>query len=302
MHSITGPLSQSDDVEVVYERLRPLTPYPFPWPFLTFFDSFPETVYDDPRPIEPLSEQAKGDFDLIIVAYQVWFLSPSQPVTAFLQSADAEQLLRDKPVVTVIACRNMWLMAQEKMKQHLNRLGARLIDNVVLTDPGHSAATFLSTPLWVLTGNKGPFLNGLIPKAGVSADDIEQAKRFGEAIARQLPDRTVDDNSPMLQDLGAVAVNDRLIASEKVGSRSFHIWGGLLRATGKAGTPLRSTVLIFYIVFLITLILTVVPITAVIKRLMAPLMKRHITQQHQYFSAPSGDNFSTMHSSNEHIQ
>ena len=268
-------------------------------PFLQFFDTFPETVYDEPQPIEPLSQQVDGDFDLIILAYQVWFLSPSQPITAFLQSASATRLLCNKPVITVIACRNMWLMAQEKMKQHLHRLNARLIDNVVLTDPAHSAATFFSTPVWVLTGNKGPFFNGLIPEAGVDPEDIRQAARFGEAITRQLPDRAPGDDHPMLQGLGAVAINERLIASERIALRSFRLWGALLRALGKPGKPLRRTVLVAYIIFLLTLILTVVPISAVIARLMTPLRRQHSADQRQYYAAPSGENFNPTSLSDE---
>lgn len=289
VRSIAEPMRQVDDIELVFECLKPTQAYPFPWPFLSFFDLFPETVYDDPRPIEPLSCQTDQPFDLVILAYQVWFLSPAQPMTAFLQSPAAEQLLRGTAVTTVIACRNMWLMAQEKVKQHLTRLGARLIDNVALTDPAHSAATFVSTPLWVLTGKKGPFLNGLIPAAGISAEDISKAARFGQAIAQQLPNRATEDNSPMLQNLGSVSINERLIASETIALRSFRIWGGLLRALGKPGTLLRRIVLVAYVIFLITLILTVVPITAVIKRLLAPLMQKRIAAQRRYFSAPSGE-------------
>lgn len=288
--AVTAPLVANEQFEVVFECLKPVTPYPFPWPFLRFFDTFPETVYADVPAIEPLSPGlAEQDFDLIILAYQVWFLSPSQPVTAFLQSADAGKIFNGKPVITLIACRNMWLMAQETMKQHLKRLGAHLLDNIVLTDPAHSAMTFFSTPVWVLTGHKGPFLFGLIPKAGVSAEEVTHAARFGQAIVEQLPRRSSEDTSPMLRGLGAVKVNERLIAAERIALRSFRIWGGLLRLLGKPGNPLRRTVLVAYIIFLISLILTVVPISAVIKRLFAPLMKSRIERQRAYFSAPSGE-------------
>lgn len=292
--AITEPLDSADNIDIVYECLKPVESYPFPWPFFKFFDTFPETVYDDPVAIEPLSPQTEGDFDLIILAYQVWFLSPSQPITAFLQSADAKRLLNNCPVMTVIACRNMWLMAQERMKLQLQSLNAHLIDNVVLTDSVHSAATFFSTPMWMLTGNKGPFFNGLIPAAGVSSQDVEQASRFGEAIASQLPLRQSDDREPMLQGLGAVTINERLIASERIASRSFRVWGGLLRFTGKPGALLRRTVLVAYILFLITLILTVVPLSAIIKRLLAPLMAQRIKQQRQYFALPSGEETNNM--------
>lgn len=290
VRSVTAPLLDNPHFDVSFEAIKPVQPYPFPWPFLRFFDTFPETVYEDVPAIQPLSAGiADQPYDLVILAYQVWFLSPSQPTTAFLQSPEAKKLLRDTPVVTLIACRNMWLMAQETMKRHLSELGAHLVDNIVLTDPAHSAMTFFSTPMWVLTGHKGPFLFGLVPPAGVSPDEVANARRFGEAIARQLPGRDRSDQTPMLTGLGAVTVNERLIPSERIALRSFRIWGGLLRLLGKPGTPLRRTVLVAYIIFLITLILTVVPITAVIKRLFAPLMKARIARQRAYFSAPSGE-------------
>lgn len=287
--AVIDPLRHCNGVDLVVETLKPLAPYPFPWPFMGFFDAFPETVYLAPPPIAPLSAQIEGKFDLVILAYQVWFLSPSQPMTAFLQSPQARQLLYDTPVITLIGCRNMWLMAQETMKSLLANLGARLVDNIVLTDSAHSALTFFSTPVWVLTGNQGPFLGGMIPKAGIPPADITAARRFGERIARVLPSRARSENSPMLTGLGAVTINDRLIASERVALRSFRLWGGLLRAVGKPGTLPRRLVLVMYIIFLVTLIITVVPISAVLKRLATPFVRARIARQRAYFAAPSGE-------------
>lgn len=288
-HSIASPLEAASDIEVVYECLQPVTPYPFPWPALQFFDTFPETVHDDPQPILPLSSATQREFDLVILAFQVWFLSPAQPMTAFLQSQDAARLLNDTPVITVIACRNMWLMAQEKMKAQLLKLNARLIDNVVMTDPAQTATTFFSTPMWVLTGNKGPFLNGLIPKAGVSAQDIAGAAKFGDAIVAQLPSRDLADNSPLLEGLGAVKINENLIASERIAIRSFQIWGAALRFLGRPGSLLRRLFLLVYILFLVTMILTVVPITSLLKRLSSPFMRQRTKLQRLYYAAPSGE-------------
>src|SRR5262249_27453523 len=152
---------------------------------------------------------------------------------AFLKSETAKRLFKGKPVITLIGCRNMWLMAQERVKERLTELGARLIDNVVLTDSAHSAFTFVSTPVWMLTGARGPFLGGLIPAAGVSEEDIAACTRFGRAMAAQLPGRAADDDSPMFRGLGAVHVRESLIESEKTIKRSFRLWGGLLRAVGK---------------------------------------------------------------------
>ena len=82
----TGPLVDAADIEVTFEQLRPVDPFPFPWPFLRFLDTFPECIYLDPPPIRPLSIDPGETYDLVVIAYQVWFLSPSLPVTAFMQS------------------------------------------------------------------------------------------------------------------------------------------------------------------------------------------------------------------------
>lgn len=288
--AVAEPLLAAADIEVVFETLRPVTPYAFPWSFLHFFNTFPETVYEEPQPLQSLQVNSSEVFDLVILAYQVWFLSPSQPMMAFLQSTEAGNLLKGKPVMTLIACRNMWLMAQETMKEKLKSLGARLIDNVVLVDRAHPAATFISTPMWMLTGKRGPFLSGLVPAAGIPAENIQAAKRFGVAIAQQLPTRTGDSHEPMLENLQAVAVNERLIASEKIAKRSFLIWGKLLRAIGAPSSMLRRIVLCLYIVFLVLMILTVVPVSALIKRLLSPFTRERIAQQRRYFALPSGEN------------
>jgi hypothetical protein len=287
--SVAAPLVDSPSVDVVFETLVPEEPYPFPWPFLEFFNTFPETVHAMPRRLKPLRVDAERTFDLVILAYQVWFLSPSQPMMAFLQSSQAARLLSGTPVVTLIACRNMWLMAQETVKQKLQALGAHLIDNIVLTDRAHSAATFISTPLWMLTGRRGPFLAGAVPAAGIAADDIASASRFGRAIAVGLPSLDPAHPRALLTGWGAVTINERLIASERIGHRSFRLWGRLLLMLGSPRSVPRRVALCLYIVFLATMILTVAPVTAVLKRLLAPFTRKRIARQRAYFAAPSGE-------------
>lgn len=286
MASIASPLQNADGIDVDQVAIVPEHSFEFPWPFLKFFDTFPETVYQDVPAIKP-PEFKHQRYDLVILAYQVWFLSPSMPMSAFLRSEQAKQVLADTPVVTVIACRDMWLMAQERVKAQLSALGARLVDNVVLTDECGSALSFFSTPLWMLSGHKGPFKFG-IPRAGVSATAIAESSRFGDAMVRALA-QSGPIEGPMLRGLGAVRVNHRLIPSEKIAIRSFRIWGGLLRLLGKPGAVPRRVVLVCYILFLISLIFTVVPVSALIKRMLEPFAAARIARQRAYFAQPSGE-------------
>ena len=289
VRSTIAPLEASADIDVTLVELKPPTPYPFPWNFFRFFNTFPETVYEDVEPFEPPELVDAEPFDLVILSYQVWFLSPSLPTTAFLKSETAKRLLAGRPVITLIGCRNMWLMAQERVKVVLAGLGARLIDNIVLDDTVHSAFTFVSTPLWMLTGNKGPFLFGLIPKAGVSPEDVAACVRFGRAIAEQLPERAPESDAPMLRGLGAVSIHEGLIESEKTTKRSFRLWGAFLRAMGKPDSPQRQILILVYFAFLATLVIFVMPVLAAIKMILKPFARKRIAQQREYFAEPSGE-------------
>ncbi len=287
MSSLIAPLRNDPDVALTVETLRPKKAYPFPWPILRFFDTFPEAIYLDPPELEPLQVDANERFDLVILGYQVWFLSPALPVTGFLKSDAAGKLLNDTPVVTVVACRDMWLMAQEQMKLLLAACNARLVGHVALVDEAGSIGSFLATPLWVMSGNKGPKLGGLIPRAGVSPAEIAASRRFGERIASVLAaEKPLDEG--LLANLGAVKVNERLISSERAIRSGFRIWGRLLRALGPQGAFQRKPVLLLYILWLVAMILTVVPLAALLKALFAPLTRKRIAAQKAYYGSPSG--------------
>ena len=277
------PLKQQN-VLIEECQLRPLQPYTFPWKFMPFFNQFPESVHLMPAPIEPPTLKRKT-YDLVIIAYSVWFLSPSQPITAFLQSEQAN-VLKNTPVITLIGCRNMWLMAQEKMKKMLTALDVNLIGNVVKTDQSNSWASFITTPAWMLSGNKRYF--SWLPSAGISDDELRDMQRFGTKLAE-----TLNANQPLndrlFRHMGAVKIDEKLMMSEKVGHRSFYLWGKLLLKCGQISPRFRRTVLYFYILFLIILILTVVPLSAVIKRLLKPLLKEKLARQRRYFAEPSGE-------------
>lgn len=286
LQSISQPISQSEQIDFDIINIEPAKPFPFPWPFLQFFRIFPETVAMQPidlKPITPKYEQ----YDLIILSYQVWFLSPSLPIASFLQSPQAKSLFADTPVVTVIGCRGMWLMAQEKVKARLLQLQAKLLDNVVLSDDCGAFFSFLATPMWMLTGNKKPL--SWVPAAGVAEQDIIDAKRFGVAIKNRLENDPAPLKHSMLKGLSAVTINEKLIASERVANHSFSIWSKILRKIGPQQSTRRALGLTIYVIFLLTLILTVVPISALIKKLISPLTRNKIMEQKKYYAEPSGE-------------
>jgi len=283
---LVSPLTDANNVELVEETLRPCPPYPFPWPLWRFLDAMPETVLLEPPALEPYSVRADGRFDLIILAYQVWYLAPSGPMTAFLKSEAGKRLLRGRPVVTVIACRNMWLLAQETVKRLIREAGGRLLDNVAFTDQGGTLATFVTTPRWLLTGRRDAFWG--LPAAGVAEQEIAKADRFGLALLNALRADREREDAPMLAGLGAARVDPRLIFSERAAQRAFSAWSRLIRLGGAPGSIARVPMLALFSVYLVAMILTVVPTSLLVQRITRPLFAARLRSLQAYYELPSG--------------
>lgn len=279
------PLRNQEDIQIEHLQLEPEQPFPFPWGFTRFFNTFPETVHLQPTPIKTPHFQHEK-YDLVILAYTVWFLSPAQPITAFLQHEKAKQILKDTPVITLIGCRNMWLQAQEKVKMLLQTCGANLIGNVVKVDQSNDWASFITTPMWMLTGKKKAY--DWLPSAGIAESEMQDVQRFGNKLLQIFQQNQPLDQS-IFRNMQSVKIDEKLMMSEKVGARSFYLWGKLLIKCGQISPYLRQGMLYFYILFLIAMILTVVPISALIKRLLKPLIQKKLEQQKKYFAEPSGE-------------
>lgn len=279
------PLKKNREIDLDFLKIESEEAFTFPWSFFKFFDTFPETVYLDVpklKPFKPIEES----YNLVILGYQPWFLSPSMPITSFMQSDTAKKILKDKSVITVIGCRNMWIEAQEAMKELIKKCGGVLIDNVVLTDQSGPLESFITTPRWMLTGKRDAFWG--LSAAGINEEDIKQSKRFGQRIVEKLEANYEKDHTPMLRNLGAVKADGRFVFSEKIAKRSFRIWGKLIRLFGKRGALMRRPIVVIYVAFLFTLIVTVVPLNMALSSIFRRLFKGKMDKILSKIELPSG--------------
>src|SRR5688572_6001110 len=95
-------------VSVEKVSVKPKLAYPFPWSTGRFFDVMPESVHGIPTELEPFTLK-ENSYDLVIFAYQPWFLSPSIPANSILHHPNFQAKIKNTPVVTLIGARNMWL-------------------------------------------------------------------------------------------------------------------------------------------------------------------------------------------------
>ena len=284
LESFTSKLAD-EEIQVDMKPIIPKEKYPFPWPFYTFFDEFPESVQMDGCEIEEFKD-LQEDYDLIILGYTVWYMAPSIPITAFMQSQQAKKIFKNKPVVTVIACRDMWVLAQEKMKEMLNSLDARVIDNVALTDQSGSVLSLVTLPMWMLTGNKKFF--SALPQAGITQENIDNCSRFGERLNSSLKQDKEKESGAMLKNLAAVSVNAKLIATEKIANRSFLIWTQLIKWSGKKYSFGRKVTITIYFVFLVLLLLTIVPLNILARKILNIFQKEKLLAMEEKYELPSG--------------
>ncbi len=284
VENFTKPLVDDENFELIFKNIKPKKAYPFPWDIFSFMQIFPESAHMIPCEIEDIKDD-ENEYDLIILAYTVWFLSPSIPISSFLQSSYAKKKFKNKPVITLIACRNMWIMAQEKVKTILNELDAKLIDNVVFIDKGNSLETFITTPRWMLSGKKDSFLG--LSSAGVDETEIKNSARFGRALRVALKNDEEKEQKSLLYGLRALNVDVKLIKSEKIGNKSFLIWGKLIKKT-KLDSIGRKILVMIYLVFLLLMIISVVPINMIVQTVVRRLNKNSILKQKEFYELPSG--------------
>ncbi|PLZ15649.1 hypothetical protein [Fischerella thermalis] len=277
---------QTAEIELTWECIKPKDNYPFPWSLYKFFDVFPECVNGEPPEIYPPKFGNDEKFDLIILAYQVWFLAPSLPIQGFLKSKYAK-VLENTKVITLVVCRNMWHSASETMKKMIAEVGGIHIDNVVLTHQGPPLATFITTPRLLLTGKKNRFL-GVLPAAGVRDEDIYALSRFGKRIANNLAALSDSWRQPMLQGLGAVEVNQRYVIPEFIGRLVYRPWAKIARFFGKQGSWSRIPIVCIFAVQLIFAIPIVLIVSTVVQLLFAPLIHKKIASYVELLKSPSG--------------
>ena len=261
-------------ISVDYYEIEMETPYPFPWNNEAFFGAFPESFLEIPQPIRPVPTAImEQQYSLVVLAYQVWYLSPSIPITSFLKSEQAAHLLSGKPIVTLSGTRNMWIKAQEKIGQMLQKYNAPIVANIALTDRHHNHISVLTIVHWLFTGKKDRYF--IFPKAGVSDKDIASADQYGEIVLKH---KQKGDYNPTLQKeivaQGGVQVKPFLLSAEKKANRLFGIWARLIY-----GSPRRKFLLKCFHAYLYFAIWILMPIVWLFYWLTYPFFYKKISRQ-----------------------
>ena len=115
--NVIHKLHNDTSITIHHEKLAPEPDFPFPWSDMSFWDAMPESVKLIPSGLKPIEFDPEENYDLIILGYPIWFLSPPIPITTFLKLPEAKKVMKNTPIITVVGSRNMWVSAQEDIKR-----------------------------------------------------------------------------------------------------------------------------------------------------------------------------------------
>jgi len=281
---LTKPLTDAGH-EVHFEEIKPVEKYPFPWNGFQFFNAFPETFTQKPLALEPLTNKAFDNYDLVVLGYQPWFLTPSRPVSSFLQSEEGKRILAGKNVVTILGCRNMWLGAQEKVKQKLIDAKAKLIGHIALVDKNGNLTSLVTILRWMLAGKKEPFW--FFPAAGVAEQDVQNTTVYGNQIKEALSANDFKNLQEEFNKAGAIEIKPNLVLMERRGQKSFSIWAKFVAAGGDLNSTGRKIRVRAFMILLPTMIIILTPLLWILSTIMLIAKRKHLLKEIDYYKQTS---------------
>ena len=277
LNDIITNLTQELKADIDRVNFYPKDKFPFPWNRKVFFDQMPESVLEIPREIDPIDFKY-DHYDLVILGHQPWYLSPSIPTNSLFHYQPFLDRIRNAPVITVIGARNLWLSAQESVKEKLKSAGANLVANLPFVDKSNNALGVISIAYWLLTGKKKRPL-GIFPKPGVAEEDIKNAELYTPLIQEALD----ENNYATLQDqclgLKMIQVDAAFAFAEPKAKKVFRLWAKTI--VKKKNRRRWVKLFVYYLLFVIYI---VVPIELTLYYLLIyPFTIKRINQKKAYF-------------------
>ncbi len=257
-------------------KISPENDFPFPWSEDKFFDAMPESVLGLPMPLKNIFAQHTA-YNLVVFAYQPWFLSPSIPATSALKNETVKELINNTPVVTLIGSRNMWINAQQKVKQLLHDAKANHVGNIVLTDKNPNLISAITIQHWLYSGKKDRMW-GIFPLPGVADRDIQSAHVYGEIVKAHLENNTLNALQAALIGAKAVQVRHILMFIEGRAGMLFTIWANAI--IKKKNRSLWLKIFKYYLMFALFLLSPIVILIYVL--ILAPLTLGSIKRKKAY--------------------
>ncbi len=152
------------------------------WP--EFFGMLPAQTLQRTGDIRTPDAVRTGDYDLICIGSPTWWRTVSMPLRTFLKSHEARNLLEGKRFAVFAVCRRYWRENLTGVRKLAEKKGGRYVDGVHFTYPGGQLPSMLSLTSYLGSGEyKDRYLGVKLPPTNISAEQIEESRRFAARVA-----------------------------------------------------------------------------------------------------------------------
>ncbi len=280
LNELVTNCTQGIDADIDRVEYKPQKDFPFPWSSESFFDAMPESVLETKTELSPISYKYEK-YDLIILGYQPWFLSPSVPTSSLLQEQSFLDRVKDTPVITIIGSRNMWVNSQMSVDKRITEAGGTIVGNIPFIDTHNNYISAFTILHWMLNGKKNKKW-GIFPKPGVSSKDIEGAGIYASVINNAIQNNTLPDLQAEILKQGKISISTGILFVETAGRRLFKIWASLIIKMGTTPKK-RKFLLSVYKYYLIVALFFIAPIVVnIFKLLVLPFVYNRINRRKNY--------------------
>ncbi len=152
------------------------------WP--DFLGMLPAQTLRATGDIRTPEEVRRGGYDLVCIGSPTWWRTVSMPLRTFLTSHEARPLLDGTQFAVFVVCRRYWRENLTAVRKLAQKKGGRFAGSIHFTYPGTQLRSMLSLTSYLGSGEyRDRYLGVKIPTTNISADQLEETRRFAAKLA-----------------------------------------------------------------------------------------------------------------------
>lgn len=123
-------------------------------------------------------------YDLVCIGSPTWWFYPAIPITTFLKSDHASNVLEHKCFAIFTVCRAFWRANYRAVRRLASRAGGKLVDSAAFVFRGNQVQSMFAFLSYLQSGqDRERYMGCRIYPFGVTAEGIEKAKAFATDLA-----------------------------------------------------------------------------------------------------------------------
>ena len=137
------------------------------------------------------------EYDLVVIGSPTWWLSTNVPIRSFLESAVVARVLDRRRFAAFVVCRRYWKHNLKTVKRLATKRGGVFLGGIHFRYQGGQVRSLLSLISYLGSGQyRERYLGVKIPPTNLQEHQLDQARRFADALADRLSQAPTNGSGP----------------------------------------------------------------------------------------------------------